>query len=272
MATPRPPSALIPSTRATGPLSDPSAWQVVLVNRGTKQVVLHNARTSEFAVSRRPQLLDNEEDDLDDLEVISQQQERSDSGSAGSESPPPQCPTCCRPFSRPPARDVHSRRLPLNKDSSYFNLLSEESSRANTPRTTRTHQHETTSSGTDEPTLDKTTLNTGYFATFFEEIQLLGRGGAGSVHLVRHVLNGEQLGLYACKKGQSKVRPLSELSTDLSDPQSLLVTLRIRCEGLALPPHLRRTDPPPSGFEFSARCTCWRPFSILMSSLIITLG
>lgn len=182
-------------------MSDPSAWQVVLVNPGTRSVVLHDSRTGEFAVSRRPELLDDSEGDLDDLEVISQQQEQSDSGSTGSPSPAPtpRCPLCHRPTSRPP-REPQSRRLPLTKDSTYFNLLSEANSRANTPRTTRGQQ---TDGSEDEPALDKATLNSGYFATFFEEIQLLGRGGAGSVHLVRHVLNGEQLGLYACKKGTS---------------------------------------------------------------------
>ncbi|BGP27254.1 putative serine/threonine-protein kinase iks1 [Rhodotorula toruloides] len=48
--------------------------------------------------------------------------------------------------------------------------------------------------------LDQSQMNEGYFARFFEEVQLLGKGGQGAVYLVRHVLNGEALGLYACKK------------------------------------------------------------------------
>ncbi|KAK4329720.1 putative serine/threonine-protein kinase IKS1 [Rhodotorula toruloides] len=55
--------------------------------------------------------------------------------------------------------------------------------------------------------LDSSQMNEGYFARFFEEVQLLGESRPpvsqeyqGAVYLVRHVLNGEALGLYACKK------------------------------------------------------------------------
>ncbi|GAA5953470.1 hypothetical protein JCM21900_005675 [Sporobolomyces salmonicolor] len=92
----------------------------------------------------------------------------------------------------------------LNKDSSYFELLSEASSLTNTPmstgRTSRVEDAREGWSATPEPALDQAQLNEGYFAKFFEEVQLLGRGGQGAVYLVRHVLNGEGLGLYACKK------------------------------------------------------------------------
>ncbi|KAF1956990.1 kinase-like protein [Byssothecium circinans] len=40
----------------------------------------------------------------------------------------------------------------------------------------------------------------GYFKTFFVEEQELGRGGKGVVLLVRHVLDGVNLGLFACKR------------------------------------------------------------------------
>ncbi|GAA5903945.1 hypothetical protein JCM8208_001735 [Rhodotorula glutinis] len=96
---------------------------------------------------------------------------------------------------------------------SYFDLLSEVNSRATTPSSTGararalptpTGAHETeTGAGTAagrDGRLDEGQMNEGYFARFFEELQLLGKGGQGSVYLVRHVLNGEALGLYACKK------------------------------------------------------------------------
>lgn len=35
----------------------------------------------------------------------------------------------------------------------------------------------------------------------------VGRGGQGAVYLVRHMLNGEALGLYACKKGEARRHP-----------------------------------------------------------------
>ncbi|KAF2749780.1 kinase-like protein [Sporormia fimetaria CBS 119925] len=40
----------------------------------------------------------------------------------------------------------------------------------------------------------------GYFSTFFVEERELGRGGKGVVLLVRHVLDGVNLGLFACKR------------------------------------------------------------------------
>ncbi|SGZ24026.1 BQ5605_C023g09684 [Microbotryum silenes-dioicae] len=96
------------------------------------------------------------------------------------------------------------------KNSSYFALLSHANSRTNSPRVTaasasaRAEQADQQSGGSATPDgterLQNSTLNTGYFESFFEPLQLLGKGGAGSVWLVRHVLNGEALGLYACKK------------------------------------------------------------------------
>ncbi|GAA5821418.1 hypothetical protein JCM10212_002337 [Sporobolomyces blumeae] len=98
---------------------------------------------------------------------------------------------------------------------SYFQLLSEANSLANTPTPTgRTAASYDGRTGTDgrsadaadaarashESPLNHSQLNEGYYAKFFEQVQLLGKGGQGSVYLVRHVLNGEALGLYACKK------------------------------------------------------------------------
>jgi len=50
------------------------------------------------------------------------------------------------------------------------------------------------------PGLAKASMNEGYYQRFFEELRMLGRGGFGSVHLCRHVLDGEDLGYYAVKK------------------------------------------------------------------------
>ncbi|SCV69619.1 BQ2448_2639 [Microbotryum intermedium] len=148
------------------------------------------------------------------------------------------CPLCHRPFTSDPRgkRDDLSRasaatpsgaqfrfgqhhatepRFDLiqgrnaRKDSSYFALLSHATSRTNSPRVTAASAsvraelaQQSGGSATPDGTegLQSSTLNTGYFESFFETLQLLGKGGAGSVWLVRHVLNGEALGLYACKK------------------------------------------------------------------------
>ncbi|GAA5849601.1 hypothetical protein JCM9279_007285 [Rhodotorula babjevae] len=98
---------------------------------------------------------------------------------------------------------------------SYFDLLSEVNSCATTPSSTGARARALPTPrppGAHEPAsgagaaaardgrLDEGQMNEGYFARFFEELQLLGKGGQGSVYLVRHVLNGEALGLYACKK------------------------------------------------------------------------
>ncbi|GAA5936987.1 hypothetical protein JCM10213_000159 [Rhodosporidiobolus nylandii] len=87
------------------------------------------------------------------------------------------------------------------KDGSYFELLSEANSRVNSPATTRRGlEGGAEAPGTADPALGEGQMNQGYTAKFFEEVQLLGRGGQGTVYLVRHVLNGEALGLYALKK------------------------------------------------------------------------
>jgi len=48
--------------------------------------------------------------------------------------------------------------------------------------------------------LSRSAFATGYYATFFREIKMLGRGAYGSVHLARHELDGIALGIYAVKK------------------------------------------------------------------------
>ncbi|GAA5881810.1 hypothetical protein JCM16303_006462 [Sporobolomyces ruberrimus] len=131
-----------------------------------------------------------------------------------SEPPPTLCPLCYSPLdpSKRSTPTPRQRVLPLPQPSSeqntrsirripsYFKLLSEANSLANTPTTTRERTTEATEIKRPGSSLDQSQFNEGYFAKFFEEVQLLGRGGQGVVYLVRHLLNGEALGLYACKK------------------------------------------------------------------------
>lgn len=131
------------------------------------------------------------------------------------------CPLCRRPTTPIPTTrttttnrrgGARRNRLPAVKDTSYFDLLSRTSSANPTRQPVQPPplaSEETTPP--IEPGLDQTSLNTGYYATFFEEVELLGKGGAGSVHLVRHVLNGEGLGLYACKKSEFSLGSLRNL-------------------------------------------------------------
>ncbi|GAA5900024.1 protein kinase IKS1 [Sporobolomyces salmoneus] len=128
-------------------------------------------------------------------------------------SPPNFCPLCYSPTPRSnrsnptprqrvlplPSSDPNQNETALRRIPSYFQLLSHANSRANTPTTTRQPRSFGEPDREGHP-LDHTQFNEGYFAKFFEEIQVLGRGGQGVVYLVRHLLNGEALGLYACKK------------------------------------------------------------------------
>ncbi|GAA5985992.1 hypothetical protein JCM11641_004893 [Rhodosporidiobolus odoratus] len=89
------------------------------------------------------------------------------------------------------------------KHGAYFELLSEVNSLANSPSTTAGHTRSLASEGgsaAEAEGLGAGQMNEGYCEKFFEEVQLLGKGGQGTVYLVRHVLNGEGLGLYALKK------------------------------------------------------------------------
>ncbi|GAA5900141.1 hypothetical protein JCM6882_002624 [Rhodosporidiobolus microsporus] len=106
----------------------------------------------------------------------------------------------------------------LAKEGAYFELLSEANSRVNSPRTTgRGVVLDEEESGTEgekeeQKPLHEGQMNEGYYETFFVEVQLLGKGGQGSVYLARHVLNGENLGLYAVKKIRVGDSTLSLLS------------------------------------------------------------
>lgn len=92
------------------------------------------------------------------------------------------------------------RGTPGHLSTDYFHLLSE------------AHQ-DSPSFGTPEPSrpgtpvfaeisasLDESAFSEGYYQKFFNEIGLLGRGMSGSVYLCQHVLNGNPIGLFACKK------------------------------------------------------------------------
>ncbi|GAA5846636.1 hypothetical protein JCM3766R1_005793 [Sporobolomyces carnicolor] len=216
------------------PDTDPHLdWQVVLQPAsGQRKVVLWNPILNELQVSQATSLsavaarhkfgrhsTSPPEPKLapGDAEV-----EQLDSSEEDESTPPRNgslpnlCPLCYSPLgrsSRPmptprqrilplPSSDPDHFETSLRRVPSYFQLLSEANSLANTPTTTR--QSQRTSSGKfpsrSGPPLDQTQFNEGYFAKFFEEIQLLGKGGQGVVYLVRHLLNGEALGLYACKK------------------------------------------------------------------------
>ncbi|GAA5824661.1 hypothetical protein JCM11251_005293 [Rhodosporidiobolus azoricus] len=104
----------------------------------------------------------------------------------------------------------------LAKEGAYFELLSEANSRAGSPSTTggarALEDEEPREGGMEEERLPERQMNEGYYETFFKEVQLLGKGGQGSVYLARHVLNGENLGLYAVKKIRVGSSPLYLLS------------------------------------------------------------
>lgn len=94
------------------------------------------------------------------------------------------------------------RQSPGDFSTDYFQLLSE------------AHQN-SPSFATPEPSrpgtpvfaeinlnagLDESAFSEGYYQKFFNELGLLGRGMSGSVYLCQHVLNGNPIGLFACKK------------------------------------------------------------------------
>ena len=56
-----------------------------------------------------------------------------------------------------------------------------------------------TNSPMNENGLPEYIINQGYFSRFFQVIEKLGRGSAGSVYLCKHILNDVVLGLYAVK-------------------------------------------------------------------------
>ncbi|KAI5474363.1 DUF803 domain membrane protein, partial [Pseudohyphozyma bogoriensis] len=192
-----------PSSSGGGPplaLSDfrSSSWQVVLRTGPTeKKVVLWNQEKGSLAVQSQSEWISGvgagagavEEDEDEELEVITQDEE--DAVPAVSA----RCPLCLQPTPVPLKRQAPAS-VPLRKNTSYFALL-ETSSRAGSPRPTRTNR----GGGVQEEVLDEESFAAGYYSRFFQEIKKVGHGGSGTVVLVRHMLHGEGLGLYAIKKG-----------------------------------------------------------------------
>ena len=87
----------------------------------------------------------------------------------------------------------------------YFGILSE--SHHNSPRTlspvsSRPGTPVVAEISSTRPTtgLDASSFQDGYYARFFVELEMLGRGMTGSVYLCQHMLSGNKLGLFACKK------------------------------------------------------------------------
>lgn len=97
---------------------------------------------------------------------------------------------------------ITDREAPGHLSTDYFHLLSEAHqsapgfatsvpSRPGTPVFTEINVN---------ASLDESAFSEDYYQRFFNEIALLGRGMSGSVYLCQHVLNGNPIGLFACKK------------------------------------------------------------------------
>jgi hypothetical protein len=97
---------------------------------------------------------------------------------------------------------LEARGAPGHLSTDYFHLLSEahqnspnfatpEPSRPSTPVFAEINLN---------ASLDESAFSEGYYQKFFNELALLGRGMSGSVYLCQHVLNGNPIGLFACKK------------------------------------------------------------------------
>jgi hypothetical protein len=184
------------------PQLDPRQWSVVLRPNKDK-VVLYSASRNKLSVQtnwthevNRVEETSQGVIDEEGLEVIT-----SEEMPASSSVQPTVCPLCLQPLSRRHTQSTEKTRPRTQKDVRYFALLSHANSRDSSPLNTSKVAESFDKIGEDiGPKLKSSTLNTGYFSAFFEEMRILGKGGNGTVYLVRHVLNGERLGLYACKK------------------------------------------------------------------------
>lgn len=209
---------MTPSNRSSEP-----KWEMILRTR-LNGVVLWNQERNALRLAAAEDRYSDDSGDDDGLEVIS-------STEPDPETPTPTasvCPLCLQQLpgsggarrgaeggNRPPRSNA--RRLPSRHDTSYFSLLSEANSRTQSPRTTA-RSDDSVGTETQAP-LAASSLNSGYYrcdtgpqrrgkvltaccSRFFVELDKLGKGGSGTVHLVRHVLNGENLGLYACKRSE----------------------------------------------------------------------
>lgn len=192
-------------------------WQIVLRNK-QGVVVLYNSQERTISVQGRSGLVVH--DGADD-----------DEAGFHTETPMPSitcCPLCKRPLNNINVRRSRSpaqRPLVLAADnqaehlsSNYFHLLSESyqstpafvspvSSRPGTPIFERKNT-----------ALDSSAFSDGYYKRFFKELATLGRGMSGSVYLCQHVLNGNSLGFFACKKipvGHNETRHLVSADFDI---------------------------------------------------------
>lgn len=226
------PVAAAPAARDAAATSE---WQVIL-RRSEGTIVLYNASERTLAVQRPAYAgyldagnaanayADNEQD----FSARPSMHERAQTS----------CPLCRRPFptptsqSRPSPPPVHAL-LPADTawndiSGDYFSLLS--ASRQNTPQvlTPASSRPSTPDLGSGNSPrrpsrLDDSAFLEGYYDRFFEELALLGKGMTGSVHLCQHVLNGNKLGLFACKKipvGNSSASLLKALK-EINNLQSL---------------------------------------------------
>lgn len=158
------------------------------------------------------------------------------------------CPLCHRRVHNPAGSSrARSSQAPTYSTQSYFQLLST----ANTPRTSA-QSFQPAPATLPEEELDARTLNAGYYDAYFDELQLLGRGGQGAVYLARHTLNGESLGIYAVKKGKPDQTPA--VMRSLTGAASLTPRLRN-------PSQWRWATRPRRSSESCARCACSRPCS-----------
>lgn len=126
------------------------------------------------------------------------------------------CPTCHRPYSYPEDDSQWTSETFMSPD--YFHLLhrsrtvSEASSRSASPRRLLRSQESTPKrrppsvadveeeSAPPSGTISADTFSPGYFKKHFVEVKELGRGGSGVVLLVKHVLQGHEIGLLALKR------------------------------------------------------------------------
>lgn len=119
------------------------------------------------------------------------------------------CPLCRRPYSQgsfqrrasPPIIPLPPLESGVNEhiSSNYFRLLSE--SLQPSPEVTPAPSRPGTPTFPEiSSTLDDSSFLEGYYHRFFNEITHLGKGSNGSVFLCQHVLNGNPLGYFACKK------------------------------------------------------------------------
>lgn len=131
------------------------------------------------------------------------------------------CPLCKRPFSTSSgagstdggrrgfstttynassAPKLTDRNAPEHLSTDYFHLLAQAHESSPSFATPEPSRPGTPVSTDVNSKLDESSFSEGYYQRFFTEISQLGRGMSGSVFLCQHVLNGNPLGMYACKK------------------------------------------------------------------------